>query len=241
MIGIVAVVVLVSTAFQAIAGFGFAIVAAPVLVTILGVKETVKFIIISSAYMQIYMMHKVRKDVHFDVVKRLLIGSILGILPGSYIFRSINAQNLEILLGISLIMAVTLLSFKFSWHSSHPKLEQVLFGLVAGFFIATTSIGGPVISLYMLNAKAAKDETRADMTFFFFASNLWTLTTWLFLGNISWSYFVGLPLWNLPASVLGVYVGNIIFQHVNQKMFNRLSMLVILFCGIHMIMQGLGK
>ena len=62
LIGIVSLVVFASTAFQAVAGFGYAIVAAPVLVPFLGVKETVVFLLVSSVYMRIYMLYSVRKD-----------------------------------------------------------------------------------------------------------------------------------------------------------------------------------
>ena len=241
LLGIVSLAVLASTAFQAVAGFGYAIVAAPILVPLLGVKETVVFLLVGSIYMRIYMIYTVRHDFHFDVVKRIFAGAMLGALPGSIVLRDVDARGLEILLGVSLILAVIFLSCNFRWHTKHPHLEQFCFGTLGGFFNASTSIGGPVVVLYMLNAGIPKVEMRADLTLYFFISNIWSMTVWFFMGNITWHNLVGLPLFTLPASLLGVYIGNKIFKYVNQRMFNRMAILLILFCGVHMIMQAMTK
>ncbi len=241
LIGIVSLVVFASTAFQAVAGFGYAIVAAPVLVPFLGVKETVVFLLVSSVYMRIYMLYSVRKDMHFDMIKYIALGAVLGAVPGSLFLHYVDAKGLEILLGTSLILAVIFLSCNFRWHTNYPRLEQFFFGLFGGFFNASTSIGGPVVVLYMLNAKIEKVTMRGNLTLYFMISCLCSIAISFFMGNIVWQNLIGLPMWALPASVLGVYVGNIIFKHVNQKMFNRIAVLLILFCGIHMIVQGFSK
>ncbi len=241
LLSIVSLAVFASTAFQAVAGFGYAIVAAPILVPLLGVKETVVFLLVGSIYMRIYMMYSVRHDFHFDMVKRIFAGAMVGAVPGSLFLRNVDAKGLEILLGISLILAVIFLSFNFRWHTGHPHWEQFCFGIMGGFFNASTAIGGPVIVLYMLNAQVPKVEMRANLTLYFFISNLWSMTIWFLMGNITWHNLVGLPMWTLPASFLGVYVGNKIFRYVNQHLFNRIAILLILFCAINMIIKALSK
>lgn len=232
-------VVFLSTAFQAVAGFGYAIIAAPLLASVLGVKETVVFLLIGSIYMRIYMLYKVRRDMSFSLVKRIFLGAMVGAVPGGLVLRFFTPQQLCIFLGLVLILALIALKANIRWHSKHPVWEQFGFGFLGGFFNASTSIGGPPIVLYMLNSGQPKVPMRANLTLYFFIANIWTVVAWFFIGNVHLGDLVGLPLWTLPAAFLGVYVGEKIFFHINQVTFNRLAIATILFCALNMLYKGI--
>ena len=68
LLAITSLAVFAATLFQTVAGFGYAIVGVPLLSGILGIKETVMFLLIGSIYMRVYVVFKVRKELEFSMV-----------------------------------------------------------------------------------------------------------------------------------------------------------------------------
>jgi uncharacterized protein len=236
---VTSVAVFAATMFQTIAGFGYAIIGVPLLSGILGIKETVVFLLIGSIYMRVYVVFKVRKELEFGVVKRIFLGAMIGIVPGSMMLRSLDGNALRIVLGVTLILAVIVLRSNYHWKTVHEKLEQFGFGIIGGFFNGSTSVGGPPIVLYMLNSEKPKEKMRANLFLYFLMTNIFTIGVWFFLGNAHLSDAIGLPLWTLPAAFLGIYAGEKIFFHINQQLFNRIAIATILLSGLNMIYKGL--
>ncbi len=239
LLAITSLAVFAATLFQTVAGFGYAIVGVPLLSGILGIKETVMFLLIGSIYMRVYVVFKVRKELEFSMVKRIFLGAMVGIIPGSMVLKSLDANSLRIVLGTTLILAVIVLRSNYQWHTVHKKMEQIFFGVIGGFFNGSTSVGGPPVVLYMLNSKQPKDKMRANLFLYFLMTNIFTMVVWYVLGNVKFSDAIGLPLWTLPAAFLGIYAGEKIFYHINQHLFNRIAMAAILISGLNMIYKGL--
>ena len=233
------IAVFAATVFQTIAGFGYAIIGIPILSTILGAKGAVIFLLVSGTYMRIFMLMRVYKEVNFSLVKLLFFGSLIGVIPGSLVLKYVEGNALNIGLGLTLILAVVLLKFKFTWHTIHEKLEQIFFGVVGGFFTSATSVGGPPIAVYMLHAGRPKEKSRADLICYFVLCNIWVLVAGYYIGNFKIEDFFGAPLWSLPAGFLGMYVGEKIFRHINQELFNKIALITILVSALRMIYKGL--
>lgn len=238
LLGITSLAVFLATVFQAVAGFGYAIVGVPILSPILGPKAAVIFLLISGTYMRGSMLYMLRKQVSFARIKNFFAGALIGVVPGGLVLKLVSVSTLNIILGATLILAVTLLSCHLRWETKHKTWEQIAFGVVGGFFTAATGVGGPPLALYMLNAQKDKQEARTDLIFYFVICNCWTLLSGLVIGNVAWQDFVGLPLWTLPAAFLGMWVGEKIFHRINQHLFNRIALLAILLSGLTMLSKG---
>lgn len=239
LLSITALAVCLATIFQAIAGFGYAIIGVPILSVILGPKEAVIFLLISGTYMRMFMLMRVYKKVSFSLVKLLFFGAIFGVIPGNLVLKHVDSSMLNIILGCTLILAVILLRFKFTWHTVNEKLEQIVFGVIGGFFTSATGVGGPPIALYMIHAGRDKEKSRADLICYFVLCNFIAIFVGYKVGNIQMGDFVGLPLWSLPAGFLGIHLGEKIFRYINQEAFNRVTMLAILLSAIIMMYKGI--
>ena len=236
---ITTIAVFLATLFQTVAGFGYAIIGVPILSMFLGVKEAVVFILISGTYMRIFMLYLVRKEIDFSVVKLLFIGSLIGVVPGALVLKFVSASTLNIILGTTLVLAIILLKRRFTWKTIHEKLEAILFGIVGGFFTASTGVGGPPAAMYMVHKGKSKEESRADLICYFVLCNIWTLSIGYFIGTMKIEDFLGMPLWTIPAGFLGMYAGEKIFRYINQRVFNLIAMLAIVISALTMIYKGL--
>jgi uncharacterized membrane protein YfcA len=160
---------------QAVTGFGFALVAAPLLTFIMGPKETVMFLLFSGLFMKAVMVYKTRHQGHSREVLVLFLGSLLGALPGSYILRIADSGTIKMVIGIILLLATAVLVADFRFRIVRHRLAQIVFGFLSGFCGATTGLNGPPVVCYYLNEELPKEAMRANLVRFFILGNTGTL------------------------------------------------------------------
>lgn len=99
----VAISVFIASFFFAITGFTLSLVAVPLLMPVLGAKETVVFIIFGTFLAKVAALWNTRRDFEWRTVLVTVAGSFMGSLPGSYVLNVIPPAWLQVLLGIMLL------------------------------------------------------------------------------------------------------------------------------------------
>ena len=133
-------------------GFGFNLVAVPLLVVALGPREAVIVALIlgllATAILSLGAWR--RREVDRRLLELLMLGSAPGLAVGTLCFDLVGALALKIAIaaisigGALLLMANT----RFRARRVRPG-EAVAVGLVAGLFAATTGTGGPPVVTYV--------------------------------------------------------------------------------------------
>ena len=252
-----AVVVFFASILQAATGFGFAIMATPFLLLVFDSRESVQISIILSFVLSLLLIRKVKKDVDKGLLRRLILGSVVGVPLGVLFYKSVSFENLKVTMSI-VILIVTFIqiikSFKTNSklrieHSNvktllckdttavdganYLKKTQFFIGFCAG--LLTTSIGIPGIPLilYYTATKTKKETARSTaIAFFLFvciismAAQLLTVRT-----NLD---IVASSLILVPIAAVGIFLGNILFDKINQITFQRIIYGVLLCTGFYM-------
>ena len=159
---VASLILFAATFFSTVTGFGFALIAAPVLTMVMGPKETVVFVIIAGVIVRVIMMWRTWGEFEWPTVLITAAGSLLGIIPGAYLLKVADANHLKILLGIALLLVTLLMELNFVPEVKNKKLGRVSAGFLSGFFSATTSISGPPIALYFLSENMEKNLLRQN-------------------------------------------------------------------------------
>lgn len=102
----VSISVFMASLFSTVTGFGFALVAVPFLMPVLGAHETVVFIIFGTCLLKMIVLWNTRKHFEWHTVAVTVAGSVLGSLPGSYLLNAISPAYLQILLGTVLVIVL---------------------------------------------------------------------------------------------------------------------------------------
>lgn len=102
----VSISVFMASLFSTVTGFGFALVAVPFLMPVLGAHETVVFIIFGTCLVKMIVLWNTRKHFEWHTVAVTVAGSVLGSLPGSYLLNAISPAYLQILLGTVLVIVL---------------------------------------------------------------------------------------------------------------------------------------
>ncbi|WP_338833395.1 hypothetical protein MHLNE_23480 [Moorella humiferrea] len=105
--------VLLAALLQGITGFGFALIAVPLLLLIFDAHTAVILNLLVSFCTQLALSFRVRKEIIHSLLMNLFKGSLLGIPIGLYVFTHFNVKDLKILISIlTIIFALVIFKLK---------------------------------------------------------------------------------------------------------------------------------
>ena len=80
-----AVAVFVGCFCATVSGFGFALISTPLLSLILSPKEAIILLPILTVVLRVVTMYRVRHQFDFKLLRTIMIGWVVGVIPGSYV------------------------------------------------------------------------------------------------------------------------------------------------------------
>ena len=152
-------VFILSSFMQTATGFGYAIITAPLLALVLEPKETVMITILTGLIIRLMMMKTTQHDGSFKAISPFIIASLLGAILGAYVIRIISGDLLKLFIGLLLLIFTTILWKNFYFPIKNHTFAKAIAGWFSGFLATTTSINGPPIILYYLNAKEEENKS----------------------------------------------------------------------------------
>lgn len=231
-------IIFLGSFFATISGFGFALVATPLLSLIMPVKWAIVFILTLTVVLRSLTMLRVWGQFDWRTVLITSLGSFIGTVPGSMLLRRISVSSLELFLGVLLLVVTLLMSKQYTVKIANKTYGRLGAGILSGFFGACTSVGGPPLALYFLNEHTEKDLMRANMIWIFGLTGFLTLIVNYFVGNIGtvgdWTYLYTM----LPGTLIGIWAGERLVFRLNQELFRRLSLLIVFFGAFMMLVSG---
>ncbi|MCM3570308.1 sulfite exporter TauE/SafE family protein [Neobacillus mesonae] len=228
-------IILTASILQTSTGFGFSIMATPFLLLIFQPKEAVQINLILSLVISISLIWKIKSDVNVKLLKRFIMGSIVGVPFGILIFMSINLNAFKLIVSILLLVLTMLLIFNFKVRSTNGR--DLIVGGFSGLF--TTSIGmpGPPILLYLTGTDTEKGKLRATtLAFYLFIYFISLFTQIIFTGTdlVIWKS----SLHALPLVLLGLFAGQIIFKWINQRIFKIFTYILLSCTGFYLLLES---
>ncbi|HDW8004204.1 TPA: sulfite exporter TauE/SafE family protein [Bacillus cereus] len=229
-------IILVASILQASTGFGFSIMATPFLLMLFLPQEAIQINIILSLIISISLIWKIRMDVDFVLLKRFIFGSIVGVPFGILIFISVNINTFKLAVSILLLLLTLLLICNVKIRSTQSR--DFIVGGLSG--LLTTSIGmpGPPLLLYFTGTDTEKEKLRATtLAFYLFIYFISLVTQILFTGTnktIWESSFYAIPI-----VFLGLFIGQIIFRWLNQRIFKIFTYILLSCTGGYLLIESL--
>lgn len=230
-------IVLIASILQTSTGFGFSILATPFLLLLFAPFEAIQINLFLSLCISLALIVKIRKDVDYDILKRLVIGSVFGLPLGLVIFLYLNLNHLKLGVGALILLLTFLLILRMRFKQNQRK--DIVVGGLSGMF--TTSIGmpGPPLLLYFSGTDTKKEQLRATTLAFYLWIYLVSLIMQLTIVGTSKTVWTSI-LWGLPFVCIGLYLGQRLFYKMNQAVFQIIVYIILLFTGIYTLLESLG-
>lgn len=227
-------IILLATILQTSTGFGFSIMATPFLLLIFAPREAIQINLFLSLLISCVMIVKVRKDVNTKILKRLIVGSATGLPIGILIFLNMDMRLLKINISVLILLLTILLMINL--RMKQLPWRDTLVGGISG--LLTTSIGmpGPPLLLYFSGTNMSKAALRATTLAFYLFIYAVSLAIQIgFAGTsreVQSSLFIGIPI-----SLVGIYLGQLLFKWINQETFRMLTYLLLFIAGGYLLFQ----
>lgn len=229
-IAFVAIVVLVTGAVQALAGFGFALVAVPILAFRLEVGDAVVLSTLTGTTANLVQSWQLRADRDRVATTRLAAASLIGAPFGLALFALADPRILRGVVGVGVLFGVYVIARRVSLGGDGRRAELVL-GATSGVLLTSTSMNGPPL-VVALQARGASPETfRATLNSVFFVGGVVAIVMYTSLGRIEGA---SLLRWGiaLPTLVVGLALGSAGRRFVSVEAFRRVVLVLLVVSGL---------
>lgn len=218
-----------------ITGFGFGLVATPLLATLMPLSEAVVLVTVASLPLMIQNAATVRTTIPWRDIWPLLITSLPASALGTVVLAHADTSLLRIVLA-----AVTLLGcLVVIWVPKRVLINRAfpwayLAGLLGGFTGGAVAAGGPPVVLYCLLRGWEKGRVKALLSIYFFFTTIWRLIQLLLNHLVPWP--VGRLGLLLIVPAMGVcYLGTLLFRRMSTTVFRNATIALLVVMAIRLV------
>jgi hypothetical protein len=231
---IIATIVFFGAFVQSSIGFGFALVAMPLLVSMLGIHTAAPMVAIAALLVEIVILFVYREAFNFEVVKYLVIAAILGIPIGVLGVRNINSDIVDKFLGLVVISYALYALFAPSLPELTGRIWSFFFGFIAGILGGAYNTGGPPVVIYGNARRWPPNEFKSNLQGFFLVNGLVVIAVHTISGNLTGDVFQNI-IYALPGLVLGLAAGFFLSKRINPGIFRNIVLIALLFLGASLL------
>ncbi|WP_022888835.1 sulfite exporter TauE/SafE family protein [Agromyces italicus] len=228
----IALSVFVGAAAQRVTGMGFALIASPALVVLLGPFDGVIVVNLCAVLSSMLILPRVWRDVEWRRFAWLVVPALVGTVAGALVATVVPGPALQLGVGVLVIVAltVTLLVTRTAQAASGPT-PAIVAGTASGFMNASAGVGGPALSVYAVATRWPQTAFAATAQAYFIAIGAAALTgklaatgwAWPALDPGAWPFIVG-------ALLVGLVAGEWLAPRVGHRTA-RIAVIVIAYLG----------
>jgi uncharacterized membrane protein YfcA len=228
------VAVMVGACVQWLTGMGFALVAVPALVLLLGPSQGVALANCAAGAISAVGLAGGRRRVRPAAMVPLIAASVCAVPAGSWVAAQLPLQALLVGMGLLVTVAVLLVLRGLRTSALTGTRGAVAAGAAGGFMNASAGLGGPPLSLYAMNAGWTVQEFVPNAQLYGVVVNAFSLAANGVprLGPAGWSTAVA-------AMMLGAAIGKALAQRVPESRARQLVLLLALAGGLSALTKGL--
>jgi uncharacterized membrane protein YfcA len=213
-------VVFAATAAQTVAGFGFALIAVPLLVLVFDVEDVVVSTAIPALATSLLVIRSTWTHVPRRLVAVMLLGAFAGMPAGVAVLVLAPADVLRVAVALtSIVMAIAIMAG--ARLGATGVGGQLATGMTAGVLGTSTGINGPPVVLYLQDLRLSPIEFRGGMAAFFIVSGVTSLVV-LAAGGVVTTTGVAIGLAAMPATFAGSWLGHRLVGRLSDTAFRRL-------------------
>jgi len=212
------------------AGFGTAVILAPIYAVLWGPRAGVPVMLMMELIVSLQLLPRAFKDSDTRVI--LPIGGAAALVTplGAVVLFTADPELLRRAIGGFVLVFGMLLLSGWRYHGSRPLGLNLAVGSVAGLLKGATGMSGPPVILYLLAGPEEAKRHRANLILFFALIAVVSILGPLWFGMITVAELAKLALL-LPVLMLCVPIGARLFHLVPERFYKRFAMVVLLGAG----------
>jgi uncharacterized membrane protein YfcA len=236
-LAVVGAAVFVAAFMQVVAGFGFALLAVPLMTLAIDPKDAVVVSTLTGVFVTTWQAVKDRAEADKVLVRRMTIGAYVGMPLGLLVYISVDDDALRLLLGLAVLVAAVLLALRVNLHHVGPRLDYGS-GFISGVLATSLSTNGPPLVFVLQARQLSAVRFRATISTVFALTNVGGLVLFAASGQITRDSVVAVFV-TVPALLFGQLLGFPIRKHVHGERFRWLVLVLLVAAAISSIVNAI--
>lgn len=236
---------------QGVTGFGCTVLSAPFHSSVLGPQVGTAYATLLTIPVLIFLGIKEIKNVSWKDLIKIVVLCAPGILVGNYLLGSIDVEIAKVAIGTMVTFIAVMNIYKHIIAPLVLKKEEVedapdttlkkIFRyaalIVGGIVHGAFTIGGPLITVYTLEAVKEKEKFRNTMTWVWIILNTYNAANHIMSGYYT-PDMLGAAAIGLPLSFIGLLIGMKFLSKIKRITFLRMVYVVLLIIGVDMLIRN---
>jgi len=234
------VIIAGAAAVKGTIGFGFPLVAVPLLSSILGPKVAVPLIAIPSMVGNVILVVRGGATRISASLVAVFLGIILGTLAGALLIKALDPQRLSVLVGVVTLLYVVTTAFRLTVRIPITARERAapVVGLLTGLMGGSTGVFAPLLASYLHMLELAKREFVFWITLLFLVGNIVQVGSYYQLGLYGGSVLKMSLLACLPMAA-GTGLGLVLQDRLSPEAFSRIVLAIAFLASLNLLAHGL--
>ena len=238
----VAGIVFFAAVLQRAVGFGFALLAVPLLAFVVPTKSAVVIVFLNGTVICAWLVVRLRQDIEWPTTRRLGFGAVVGAPLGVLVLSLVSASTLRLVLGVTTCLAAIWITVSSRLVKSQPVVPRrsttFAMGFVSGVINTSLATNGPPLVYELRRTGFQGDKFRATISAVFLLSNVIGLPLLALAGLIT-AFDLALAASSLIACIVGIVVGSVIGSRMEPPHFALAVDLLLLATGLLTISKAI--
>lgn len=233
------IVIFFASLVQSSIGFGFPMIATPLIAIVTDMKTAVMYVAIPTLILNLSVLI-VEKNL-FQTFKKffpLALYATIGSAIGTYILIYSNTEFFKLLLAFSILFYLYIQKYSFSipFVAKHKNLSTLIFGLGAGIIGGLTNVMALVLIIYSLEIRHTKKEMIQSSNLCFLFGKIIQIALFVYSGSFS-SEIIEASIYNIFIVLFCVVIGVYLKNRINEKSYFKIIRIFLFLMAILLIIQ----
>lgn len=218
---------------EGITGFAGTMLAMPVSMMIIGVREAKLALNIVTLMVSVLICIKTHKHINVKELIKIILLMLIGLVIGLWMFQVLPVSGLAYIYGIFIVI-IAIRGLFVKQQKNHTKIVLIgivlLAGVVHGLFLS----GGSLLVIYAVIVLKDKSVIRATLTPVWLVLNTIILVQDIYFKRFT-PHVVLLLVWCVIPIVAAVFLGDWLHKKVSQQFFVKLTYALLILSGLSLI------
>jgi uncharacterized membrane protein YfcA len=232
-------VTLVAGLMRGFAGFGSAMLMAPIFAILFGAAEMVVTVVAIELIVSLQLFPQVRAHADWKTLTPMSIAACAAMPLGVWALASIDKGTIVTAVSAVIVAFVLVMWTGWRYRGRRSAAASAAVGAVSGAMMATTSVGGPPVLLYLLSGNDTPAVNRANIVTYYFLTQFLLIVIVLLSGVAGWDALVRAVVL-FPVMVLGAWAGGRLFHGLaSERLYRNVALAILLATGLFGLLRHL--
>jgi uncharacterized protein len=230
---------LVAGLMRGFAGFGSAMLMAPIFAILFGPAEMVVTVVAIELVVSLQLFPQVRRKAHWKTLTPMSVAACAAMPLGVWALASVDKNVIVTVVSAIIVAFVVLMWTGWKYHGRRSTILSVAVGAFSGAMMATTSVGGPPVLLYLLSGNDPPAVNRANIVTYYFLTQFLLLAIVLASGVAGWNALARAAVL-FPVMIAGAHAGGRLFHGLgSERLYRNVALAILLGTGLFGLLRNL--